>query len=183
MSSREASRSDRPLPTRRLMLAAALAAAGLAGGCLRPLYAENTASTVGGSVTDALKDVEVAEIKGLLGHYLRNELVFNLDGGGDVRPAKRLRLTASVSESLEVVTVDYANGRADSAVLVARANWTVTNIATGQVVSSGNSQVRAPYERSEQRFATVRAARDAQIRAGKSLAEQIRGQLAADLVA
>ena len=42
--------------------------------------------------------------------------------------------------------------------------------------------VRAPYERSSQRFASVRAARDAQIRAAKNLATLIRGQIAADLV-
>lgn len=185
MSSPEASsRSLHPsAPTRRrLMLAVALGAAALAGGCLRPLYADSTTSTVGGSVKDALKGVEVTEIKGLVGHYLRNELVFNLDGGGEPNSTKRLKLDATVTEALEVITVDYANGEADSAVLVAKANWAVTNIATGKVVSSGTSLARAPYERSEQRFATVRAARDAQIRAGKSLAELIRGQLSADLV-
>lgn len=180
MSSPEARRS-KPAPTRRLTLLAALGAAAIAGGCLRPLYADGTTSTVGGSVKDALKGVEVAEIKGLVGHYLRNELVFGLDGGGEPDRAKRLRLEASVNEGLEVVTVDYANGRADSAILIATATWKVTDPATGRVVSSGLNQVRAPYERSEQRFATVRAARDAQIRAGKSLATLIQGQLSADL--
>lgn len=176
------SSSESRAPTRRLMLLAALGAAALGGGCLRPLYADSTTSTVGGSVKDALKGVEIAEIKGLVGHYLRNELVFDLDGGGAPDAAKRLKLEASVRESLEVVTVDYANGRADSAILIATADWRVTD-ATGKVVSSGTNIVRAPYERSEQRFATVRAARDAQIRAGKSLAQLIRGQLAADLTA
>ncbi|RDJ20543.1 hypothetical protein DWF00_07835 [Bosea caraganae] len=163
------------------MLLAALGLAAIAGGCLRPLYADSTTSTVGGSVKDALRGVEIADIKGLVGHYLRNELVFNLDGGGAPDATKRLKLEASVNESLEVVTVDYANGRADSAILVATATWKVTDSATGKVVSSGLNQIRAPYDRSEQRFATVRAARDAQVRAGKSLAELIRGQLAADL--
>ena len=61
-------------------------------------------------------EIEVPEIKGLIGHYLRNELVFELDGGGEpdrteTDEASRRRCT----ESIEVVTVDYANGRADSA--------------------------------------------------------------------
>lgn len=186
MSSPETSRPDplRNMPTRRLMLVAALGAAALAGGCLRPLYAEGTTSTIGGSVGSALKGVEIAEIKGLVGHYLRNELVFELDGGGsEPSGPKRLKLQASVSETLEVITVDYANGRADSAVLVATANWSVTREGSSEVISSGTNVVRAPYERSLQRFATVRAARDAQIRAAKSLATLIRGQLSADLVA
>jgi LPS-assembly lipoprotein len=157
MSSSEAALSTQA-QSRRVMLAMALSAAALAGGCLQPLYAENTASSIGGSVRNALRDVEIDEIK-------------------------RLKLTASVTDALEVVTVDFANGRADSAILVARATWSVTNKADGKVVSQGTNMVRAPYERSVQRFATVRAARDAQIRAAKSLATLIRGQLSADLVA
>lgn len=174
---------SRQVPARRrAMLFAALAMAALSGGCLRPLYAENTTSTIGGSVKNALKEVEVPEIKGLVGHYLRNELVFELDGGGEPDRAKRLRFETKISEAIEVVTVDYSSGRADSAILVATADWKVTRIGSGEVVSSGSNIVRAPYERSQQRFATVRAARDAQIRAAKNLAMLIHGQLAADLV-
>ncbi|AMJ62154.1 hypothetical protein AXW83_19290 [Bosea sp. PAMC 26642] len=165
------------------MLAIALGAAALSGGCLRPLYAEGTTSTIGGSVKSALRDVEIGEMKGLSGHYLRNELVFELDGGGEPSGPKRLVLEAAITESLEVLTVDYTNGRADSAVLVAKAVWSVKRIGSGEVVASGTNTVRSPYERSQQRFSTVRAARDAQIRAAKSLATLIRGQLAADLTA
>lgn len=162
-------------------LAAALALAALAGGCLRPLYAESTLSSQGGSVRAALQAIEIPEVKGLVGHHLRNELVFELDGGGDRDPQKRFRLELGVDESIQVVTVDYATGRADSAVLVANATWTLKRIDSGETVASGRESARAPYERSAQRFATVRAARDAQARAGKSLATLIRGQLAASL--
>lgn len=169
--------------SRRSLLASALFAASLAGGCMQPLYGEGTTSTIGGNVRTALKGVEIPEMKGLIGHYLRNELVFELDGGGDADAQKRLRLDANITESIEVVTVDYASGRADSAVLIATVTWSVKRIDNGQVVASSTSVVRAPYERSSQRFATVRAARDAQIRAAKALAERIKGQLSADLVA
>lgn len=169
--------------SRRTVLGLALGAAAVSGGCLRPLYAENTGSTLGGSVRTALRDVEVKEIKGLLGHHLRNELVFELDGGGEPDGTKRLELAATVREALEVITVDVANGRADSAVLVATAEWSVKRIGSNETVSSGRNVVRAPYDRSQQRFATVRAARDAQIRAARTLAGLIKAQLAADLVA
>lgn len=183
MSSSEVENRDASHPSRRAMLAAALTMAALAGGCLQPLYAENTRSVTGGSIKDTLKEVEVPEIRGLIGHYLRNELVFELDGGGEPDRTKRLKFDTRIAESLEVVTVDYANGRADSAILVATATWTVTEIGSGKIVSQGTNIVRAPYERSSQRFSTVRAARDAQIRAAKNLATLIRGQMAADLVA
>ena len=182
MSSSEAANRDTQR-SRRAMLAAVMGMAALAGGCLKPLYAENTASVTGASVRTTMKEVDVPEIKGLVGHYLRNELVFELDGGGEPDRTKRLKFNASVAEALEVVTVDYANGRADSAILVATATWTVTEIGSGKVLSFGTNVVRAPYERSSQRFSTVRAARDAQIRAAKNLATLIRGQMAADLVA
>jgi LPS-assembly lipoprotein len=175
MSSSEAARS------RRIVLAVALMAAALAGGCFQPLYSDYTASTVGGSVKTALRGIEIPEIKGLIGHYFRNELVFELDGGGDPDARKTLKLEASTAESVEVVTVDYAYGRADSAVLTATVTWKLTEQGTGKVVSSGTNSVRVPYERSSQRFATVRAARDAQVRAAKNLAAIVKGQIAADL--
>lgn len=173
--------SSRPAG-RVALLGAVLLTAALAGGCLRPLYADSTPSVTGASVKDALRSVELPEIKGLIGHYLRNELAFELDGGAEPNVKRTLRLEASVSESIEVLTVDYNTGRADSAVLVARVSWNVKRIGSGETVSTGANVVRAPYDRAFQRFAVVRAARDAQIRAAKSLAQLIKGQLAADLV-
>jgi LPS-assembly lipoprotein len=169
-------------PARLALLGAALLAASLSGGCLRPLYAESTTSVTGGSVRSALRSVDLPEIKGLIGHYLRNELAFEFDGGAEPAAQKKLRFETGIAESIEVITVDYNTGRADSAVLVATATWKVTRIGSGELVSSGTNMVRAPYDRSTQRFAVVRAARDAQIRAAKSLAQLIKGQLAADLV-
>lgn len=166
---------------RRFLLAAALMAAALAGGCFQPLYSDYTTSTTGGSVKTALRGIEIPEIKGLIGHYFRNELVFELDGSGEPDAQKTSKLEATVAESVEIVTVDYANGRADSAVLVATVTWKLTQQGSGKVLASGTNSVRAPYERSSQRFATVRAARDAQVRAAKNLATIVRGQIAADI--
>lgn len=182
MSSSETAAAQIGRPNRRsFALVAALGLAALAGGCFQPLYSEYTSSTVGGSVKNALRSIEFPEIKGLMGHYLRNELVFEFDGGNEPDATKTLRFEANIAESVEVVTVDYYSGRADSAVLVATTTWKVTRIGSGEIVSSGTNSVREPYERSSQRFATVRAARDAQVRAAKNLAGLIRGQIAADL--
>lgn len=175
MSSSEAARP------RRVLLAAVLSIAALAGGCFQPLYSDYTTSTMGGSVKTALRGIEIPEIKGLIGHHFRNELVFELDGSGDSDAPRTSKLEAAITESVEVVTVDYANGRADSAVLVATATWKLTRNGTAEILASGTNSVRVPYERSSQRFATVRAARDAQVRAAKNLATIVRGQIAADL--
>lgn len=167
---------------RRSLLAAVLTVAALAGGCFQPLYSDYTTSTVAGSsVKTALRGVEIPEIKGLIGHYFRNELVYELDGSGDPDTQKTSKLQAAVNESVEVVTVDYLNGRADSAVLVATITWKLIQNGSGKVLASGTNSVRVPYERSSQRFATVRAARNAQVSAAKNLATIIKGQIAADL--
>lgn len=168
---------------RPLALALALGLSALAGGCLRPLYADGTASTLGVNVREVMKSVEIPELKGIVGHYLRNELVFELDGGGDADMQRKFRLAINISENIEVVAVDYTTGRADSAILVATADWSLRRIGSDEVVSSGQSVARAPYERSTQRFATIRAARDAQIRAAKTLAPLIRDRIAADVTA
>jgi len=175
------SSSEAALP-RRSLLAAVLTVAALAGGCFQPLYSDSTTSTIAGSsVKTALRGIEIPEIKGLIGHYFRNELVYELDGSGDPDAHRTSKLEAAVSESVEVVTVDYANGRADSAVLVATITWKLTQNGTGKVLASGTNSVRVPYERSSQRFATVRAARNAQVSAAKNLATIVKGQIAADL--
>lgn len=174
------SSSEAALP-RRSLLAAVLTVAALAGGCFQPLYSDYTTSTIGSSVKTALRGIEIPEIKGLIGHYFRNELVYELDGSGEPDAPRTSKLEAAIAESIEVITVDYANGRADSAVLVATATWKLTQNGTGKVLASGTNSVRVPYERSSQRFATVRAARDAQVRAAKNLATLVRGQIAADI--
>jgi LPS-assembly lipoprotein len=181
MSSSETPAASHRPNRRGAALLVALSVAVLAGGCFRPLYAENTASTVGGSVRSALRAIDFPEIKGLIGHYLRNELVFEFDGGNEPDAPKTMKFETGLSDSVEVVSVDYANGRADSAVLNVTATWKVTRIGSGEVLSSGTNSVREPYERSSQRFAVIRAARDAQIRAAKNLAGLIRGQISADL--
>ncbi len=88
---------------------------------------------------------------------------------------------SSTAAAIRTATVYYANGRADSAVLVATITWTLTQNGTGKVLASGTNSVRVPYERSSQRFATVRAARNAQVSAAKNLATIVKGQIAADL--
>lgn len=181
-SSEQGTQRTTSWPNRRLLLAVAGLAALSVGGCFRPLYGEGTASVTGGSVKASLAAIEVATIPDRMGHYLRNDLAFELDGSGSTQ-SKSLLLTVRVTESLDVVSVDYSTGRADSVILVANATWVLTSKANGQEVTRGVSTARASYDRSVQRFATVRAARDAQIRAAKSLAELIRNRIAAALVA
>ncbi len=176
----------RPVLRRILALSATGMLALALGGCFRPLYGDISANVSGSTITvrDALAQIEVPEIKERLGHYLRNELVFDLDGSGAQSGApKRFLLSISVKESLDVVVVDYSTGRADAAILVATATYELLDREKGSQVSVAKGVVtaRASYDRSAQRFSSIRAARDAQIRAAKTLSGQIRTLLAARL--
>jgi LPS-assembly lipoprotein len=169
--------SERSRPRSRLASAALAAAMCLAtAGCFRPLYGP-TAS--GSSAQDLLATVEVEEIgtsNDRIAHFLRSELVYDLDGSGRPRP-KAYKLGVSVTESVGAPIVETVTGRAQAAVNTVTANFSLKD-ANGTVLTSGRSVAVVSYDRTVQRFANVRAARDAEIRASKQLSEEIRTRLA-----
>lgn len=167
---------------RRMRLIGVLFAAATLGGCLRPLYGP-TAS--GERVDDVLAAIQVESIATPLGqeplsHYLRSELIFDLDGSGRP-PPKRYKLEIQVSERSQSPIVDTETGRADSATLFGDADYTLSTLDGTRVIAKGRASGSATYDRSPQRFAAVRAARDAEIRLSKVLSEQIKTRLAARL--
>jgi len=168
---------------RQLLLGLAIASALGTSGCFRPLYGP-TAS--GERLQDVLASVEVAPISTSLnqerfGHFLRSDLRFDLDGSGQPRP-KRYKLAISVTERVTTQVVDSATGRADSATLSADADYALTTLDGSRTLTSGKASGSTIYDRSIQRFATVRAARNAEMRAAKLLSEQIRSRLSATLL-
>jgi len=175
MSSPDTQRRTALLPV-LLTLAATLALA----GCFRPLYAT---SANGVSVRDELATIDVGSVptaagQERLGHYLRNELVFQLTGGAPP-VEKRYRLEMSVSENVETAIVNSETGNAESATLNGTAHFTVKPIAGGNPVVDATATASASYDRNPQRFASLRAAREAEILVAKQLAEQIKTRLAA----
>ena len=153
---------------------------GLAG-CFTPLYGPTASGERLDAVLAAIEvgDVEALPVFGRLGHYLRSELIFDLNGSGEAAP-KRYKLAISYAQQVTSPIIDANIGRAQSATVQGEATYTLTTL-DGKLVTSGNAFGNATYDRSQQRFATVRAARDADIRLAKVLSEQIRTRLAAAL--
>jgi LPS-assembly lipoprotein len=150
--------------------------------CFQPLYGPSVA---GGRVSDQLAAIEVAPVLAAQGqervtHHLRSELVFDLDGSGQPRP-KQYKLTVSVTERIATPIIDAVSGRADSATLIANATYTLATLDGTRVITTGSAMSSASYDRHAQRFASVRAARDAEIRIAKLLSEQIKTRIAAAL--
>jgi LPS-assembly lipoprotein len=168
-----------PEPYRLLRLAAAAALTLGLGACFQPLYGP-TASGVPLSGELAAIDVDEVTVSPAFerfSHYLRSEVVFNLNGSG-VPATKRYKLGLAFTSHLDMPIVDTASGRAQSATLVGDVAYTLKTLAGAKVITVGKVQGSASYDRNVQRFATVRAARDAEIRLAKVLADQIRTQIA-----
>src|SRR5947207_1736353 len=79
-----------------LLLAAAPVLAACANGGFRPLYGE-TAS--GAGLQERLKQLDVAPIPGRVGQRIRNDLIFQSSGGGELLPPTH-RLEVAITESV-----------------------------------------------------------------------------------
>ena len=169
---------------------AALAIAALAGGCFQPLYGEQ--SPTGGPVLrDQLSAVDVLQISAPKGTdesriavEIRNALLYDFTGGGYAAPPTH-RLKISIASTRVSIIVDVNTSRPDVENYGLNASYTLTEIGTKKVVVNGQtfSRVSSDVPGLQQRFAHQRAQRDAEDRAAKVIAEQIRSRLASYFVA
>jgi LPS-assembly lipoprotein len=166
-------------------LAAALAVAGVAGACaFQPLYGER--SPGGPGLADHLSAVSVQPIsapngtpEARLGVELRNALLFDFTGGGSP-PPPAFELKISLSAKSQQVVIDVNTARPDVENYGIDATYTLTDLATGKAVVASTTFARVSYDipGQAQRFARQRGLRDAENRAAKVLAGQIRTRLA-----
>jgi LPS-assembly lipoprotein len=165
--------SDRPTSRRAFMLAALGVTL---AGCVQPLYGPGLGGQ--GGVGARLGEIEVSAISGRFGHYLRTDLQFAL-GGGSISPAPKYRLDVSAAPQTRVAVVDRYLAQADSASLLVNANYVLVRLSDGAEVTKGAVAGSASFERTNQRFATVKASQDAEERAARLISELIRTRLAA----
>jgi LPS-assembly lipoprotein len=164
-----------------LRLGAALILAGPLAACFQPVYAPSA----GFDRRAALQAVQVEPVRGRLGHYMTEELRFLLNGTGEPM-APRYRLVVDFATAAQTPLIDTVTGRASANSLYTRADYKVLPIgASSQTkpLAQGFVVSLSDYDRSSNRFANVRAARDAEIRNAKNLAGQIRSRIAAELPA
>jgi LPS-assembly lipoprotein len=170
--------SERAAPARIAILALLGLAAATAAGCtVQPLHGEITSATGAGTPSAALSSVEVKPVDDRVGQEVRNHLIFLLHGGAGqpAAPAYQLALTTtSTSSSSAAVTVRTSTLEPTSAIQSVRGTYTLTEAATGRVVSRGSRTIQAAYDIPRQEYAAVRARRDAENRAARELAELLR---------
>jgi LPS-assembly lipoprotein len=166
--------------SRRALLCAlgiGVASVGLAGceGGFKPLYG----SLGGNSVEQKMAQVEIAPIPGRGGQRIRNELIFKAYGGDEPAPP-RFRLEIAIKET-STTTLVLRDGTSAGQVYQIDAKFQLIDIATKKVLLAGNSQSRATSERYANVYSNVRAGDDAQDRAAKTIAVDLKARIAAFL--
>lgn len=168
-----------------LRVAGTLALAASLGGCFQPLYGDHSLEG-GPNLRGALSQVDVKQIQATPGTdearvavELRNALIFGLTGGGEGAPPA-YSLQVRMSPTLADIIVDTATVRPAIENYGINATYTLTEIASGRVVVNSQTFARVSYDipGQEQRFARLRGLRDAETRAAKVIADNIRARLA-----
>jgi LPS-assembly lipoprotein len=163
---------------------------GLTAGCFQPLYAERSL-TGEPAIGTALARVDVSQIPAPSGTSearvaveVRNQLLFDITGGATPPPPTHRLAVRMTSNRLSVI-VDIASGRPDVENYGLNVFYTLTDIKTGKPVITGTTFARVSYDipGQAQRFARARALRDAENRASKVIADNIKARLASYFVA
>ncbi|MBK8007635.1 MAG: hypothetical protein IPK23_03705 [Rhizobiales bacterium] len=158
--------------------AAILVLAGALGGCFQPMYGQSTLFGAGAKLRDELRQVEILEIQGRVGQEIRNDLIFELTGGQGNPVGAPYKLAMTITSGSQTPLVDVSSGRATSETVTLDVTYRVLDVSNDKVVLSEKAIARISIDRSQQRYASLRAIRDAQNRAAKLVAEQIRSRLA-----
>jgi LPS-assembly lipoprotein len=156
-----------------LLLVAAPALAACSGGGFQPLYG-TTPSGVG--VQERLAQLEVAPIPGRVGQRIRNELIFDSSGGGDLAPPV-YRLEVAINESV-LSTLVRTDGNSLGQIYTVQATFKLINIKDKRVLLTGTSHGRAGFERFESIYSNVRARDDAENRAARTVADDLKTRMA-----
>lgn len=164
---------DRPFRLPALALGAAL----LSGCNIGPMYGPLAADP---ALVGDLQAIDVAPIPDRLGHYVRDELIFAFNGtGSQVSP--RYRLYVTMREQVRTPIIDTVTQRATSATVIVDATYRLVRLPDETEITKGVAENIASYDRFSNRLSNVRAARDAETRDAKTIADEIRTRIASAL--
>ena len=156
-----------------LLLAAAPALAACGNGGIRPLYG---ATPSGAGLQERLAQVDVATIPGRVGQRIRNDLIFLSTGGGQPLPPTH-RLEVTIRESV-ISTLVRIDGDSLGQIYAIEASFQLISIKDKKVVLKGTSHARAGFERFQAIYSNVRARDDAENRAARTVADDLKTRVA-----
>ncbi|HEV7158318.1 MAG TPA: LPS assembly lipoprotein LptE [Caulobacteraceae bacterium] len=152
-----------------MVFCAALAAPALAGCGFTPLYA-----TPG--LSHGLAGVDVVAPEGRVGYLLREALDDDLGRDKDADPAWRLTLALDQSRDPRGLTINNFAQRYQVGLTIA---YSLTDIASGEVVHTGRVITQVSYDAANDPYAGIAARQDSQQRAAADAARRIELDLAA----
>lgn len=170
----------------RLALFGAFAAAITLSGCqIRPLYGTSTTGDFGAQSSTVAADLAAIDLDSISSQFaqkdatriLYNELTFKLERGAGAAPKKyRLEVLADVNTAQ--VAIERFADVPSAYTITMNSTYVMSNIETGETLTTGRTFRSASYDFSDQRFANQRALRDAQERVAKAVADDIATRLA-----
>jgi LPS-assembly lipoprotein len=179
MSSADAGSARANFTRRRLLrgLSLVLAATPILTACgsdgIRPLYGVTPS---GAGLQERLAQLEVATIPGRVGQRIRNELIFQATGGAPpLPPSHRLEVTTNETIQSTLVKID---GDSAGQIYQLTASFKLISIKDKRVVLQGTSHARASFERFASIYSNVRARDDAENRAARTVAEDLKSRVA-----
>src|ERR1700730_6195209 len=153
--------------------------AGMLAGCFQPMYADRSLTGgTGPNLREAMRDVEIAKIDGRVGQEIRNDIIFELSGGGGNPAGAAHGLNLQDATSSSSASIDVQTGLPDNETVSLDVTYKLQNVADEKIVLTDKAIARVTIDRTQQRYARVRALRDAENRAAKLIAEQIRTRVA-----
>jgi LPS-assembly lipoprotein len=151
----------------------------MASGCgFEPLYAERTADGETASVTDELAAIRIEAIPDRIGQEVYNMLRDRLNPQG-VPAESRYSLEVRLVEQDEILFISESQ-TASRIDLTLKANYVLTDTASGQVVTKGISRSTASYDvlPVQYEYATIVSRNAARTRVARLVCDEIRTRLA-----
>lgn len=151
----------------------ALSLVGLAGCGFRPLYGERSAASV---TAPELAAIQIDSIPNREGQLVRNNLLDKMQPRGmAAKPLYRLSVGISIARENFGIRTDETATRGS---LTMNAGYRLTDIASGDLLMSGNSRAVSSYNILDSDFATVISENDAIRRTATDLSEEIKTRVA-----
>lgn len=158
---------------------------GLSACQFQPLYTSDAGTT--GTANLALSTLSVAQVDTREAQQVRNHLIFLLSGGSTpLNPTHEVRLrVSSVNQNLAAAIgggpgTGIPPGNTAGSVQVS-ASYEIYDFAKKDIIHRGNRKASAAFDQTSQSFASERAERDAENRAAREVAEQLRLAIGSDL--
>lgn len=172
--------------SRHLGIAAALIGVFALSACtVEPLNASRSNSALASgsfnsTTSQILAATEVSPVNNRTAQQVRNRLLFLMNGGRQ-QPGGRYRVSLQVEEVTQRLSIQSSSLAPTSAQVRVRVDYNLIDKTTGKVVATGERQALAAYDRTPQSFSNQRSQRDAQNRAAREVAEQLRLAIAQNI--